>query len=112
MRKLLILWLALVASLSLAPFRIKEALGTTGLYHNCGHFLVFLLTGAMVLIDAPTRTSRIRRFAFVILFSAATEGLESVIYSNVFEWRDFVVDCTAIAVSPLVPLTLRLVAGR
>jgi hypothetical protein len=112
MRKLLVFWLVLVASLSLAPFGIKEVLGTRGPFHNFGHFLVFLVTGAMVLIDAPARKSRIRRFAFVILFSAATEGLESVVYSNIFEWRDFLIDCTAIAVSPLVLLARRFVVGR
>jgi hypothetical protein len=112
MRKLVFFWLTLVACLSLSPLRVKEALGTIGFFHNLGHFFVFLVTGAMFLVGAPDPPSRIRRLAFVILFSATTEGLESVIYSNRFEWRDFLIDCAAIAVSPLFLLARRLILGN
>jgi hypothetical protein len=111
LQKLLVLWLTLVACVSLSPWRVKEVLGTMGRFHNLGHFFVFLLTGAMILAGAPASTSRVRRLAFIILFSAATEGLESFIYFNKFEWTDFFIDCAAIAISPLVLLACRFVAS-
>jgi len=40
--------------------------------------------------------------AFILLFCAATEALESVIYRNPFEWVDLAIDSLGIALAPLL----------
>jgi len=101
-RKRVILCFVAIAVLSLAPIPVKSALRTLGILHNPGHLLVFAASGVLLLADARSLSSGLRRMAFILLFCAATEALESVIYRNPFEWVDLAIDSLGIALAPLL----------
>jgi hypothetical protein len=91
-RFLVAAWLLLITAVSLAPLRLKLALHTVGVWHNPIHFAVFLATGLLALSTASSFATRGLRTAYLILFCAATELLEALLFHNPFEWRDLSVD--------------------
>ncbi len=98
-RFLTLLWLAVVAAVSMMPLKLKYRVGTTGVFHDPGHFLIFFATTLLLCRTAP---GRLVRCAGVCAFAVAMEILEWVIYHNHFEWRDVLVDLLGVAIGFLV----------
>jgi len=88
----LAIWTALVAALSLLPFRMKHALGTHGPWHDAGHLGAFAITAWLFLAwHGPPRTALWRLWP-VIAFALVLEWLEAAPFGNPFEWGDVRVD--------------------
>lgn len=102
MRRWIALWFVLIALVSLAPLRVKNAMGTTGILHSAGHMFVFAVSGVMLLAFADTPISRVWRVLFIFLFCASLEALQTVIYHNHFEWSDLFIDYLAVGISPFL----------
>jgi len=83
----LVLWLTAVTAISLAPLKVKVFFGTVGTWHATGHLFVFLATGVLALSTARRAWSRGSRALLLVLFCAALEALQTVLYHNRFEWR-------------------------
>lgn len=94
------LWFVLLSALSLAPFRFKQFLGTTGLLHNAGHFVAFGIS--TIILSRSTTTARSRYFHIFLVCSlgAVLEFLQTAIYHNNFEWRDLFIDYAGVVVFP------------
>ena len=92
MRLIISLWLAFVIAISMMPLKLKYRVGTTGVFHTPGHFVVFLITSILVCRNAPNSGSRLLRWAGVCCFAVALEILEVGMYHNRMEWRDVLVD--------------------
>jgi hypothetical protein len=102
MRKRVVVCFAAIAALSLAPFPVKNALRTYGILHNTGHLMIFAASGALLLADARTPSGRVWRITFLLLFCAATEALEAIIYRNRFEWNDLILDYFGAVLAPFI----------
>ena len=92
MRLVIPLWLAFVTAISMMPLKLKYRVGTTGILHNPGHFLVFSITAILLCRTATNPGSRAVRFTGVCCFAIIMETLEWVIYHNRMEWRDVLID--------------------
>lgn len=108
-------WLALIACVSLAPFKIKLLVRTFGPSHNAQHFLVFLAAGIMIFSTAKSAPARARRAMFLVLFCSFLELLEAVLYRTRirwheiymrFEWHDVYIDVLALSCAWLGALLL------
>ena len=98
-RPLILLWLAFVTVISMMPLRLKSRVGTTGLFHTPGHFLIFFVTSMLL---CRTENRRLLRWTAVCAFALGLEILEWRIYRNEFEWRDVLVDIMGAAMGLLV----------
>lgn len=109
MRFVIPLWLAFVTAISVMPLKLKYRVGTTGVLHNPGHFLVFLITSILVCKGAVNPISRLFRWAGVCCFAVTMEILEWYLYHNRMEWRDVLVDFSGtvlgLAVISFLPVT-------
>jgi hypothetical protein len=112
MRQWRICWFGGIAFLSAAPLPVKHFLGTTGVFHNSGHFAVFAVSEVMLLADAATSFSRVRRSLFLLAFASATELLEAVLYHNRVERFDLFIDYMGISVSALLLYAGRVLMAR
>jgi len=88
----LILWSIGVALLSLLPLHLKRAIGTTGQLHDLGHVVAFAITSVLFLRCNRQGGWAVWRLWPVLAFAVILEALESILYSNVFEWSDIGVD--------------------
>ena|SRR5579875_1564100 len=105
-------WLALVTALSLVPLKIKIVLGTVGVWHDVGHFLIFAATGVLVLWTADNARWRGFRAASLALLCATLEALEASMYHNPFEWRDVITDCLGICCGWIAAIVWDRFSGR
>ena len=96
MRFALPLWLVLLTAISLAPTSLKWRMGTMGALHTWGHFVAFLVTGALLCWNARRFPSWLRRCLAGAAIAALLEGLEVAIYHSTFEWRDLRTDCVSV----------------
>ncbi len=92
MRFVVPLWLTFVTAISLMPLKLKYRVGTTGVLHNPGHFVVFLVTSVLVCRSVANPGSRLLRWMGVCCFALAVEFLECLTYHNRMEWHDVLVD--------------------
>jgi VanZ family protein len=98
---LIVFWLVLLAALSLAPFEVKQRLGTNGRFHQLGHVATFALTGLIVCWTAASIQQRLWRLAAICCFAVCMEALETAIYRNGYEWRDVGLDAAGAALGAL-----------
>ena len=84
------------------PLRIKYRVGTTGVFHTPGHFLVFLATSILLCRTVSNFNHRLLRWVGVCVFAVVMEVLEWVAYHNAFEWRDVFVDISGAGLGLLV----------
>ncbi|HXR78532.1 MAG TPA: hypothetical protein VN737_21315 [Bryobacteraceae bacterium] len=97
----LLLWLALLTVVSLAPTSLKWRVGTMGPLHNWDHFLAFFVTGVLLCWNAGRVSSWLLRCLAGIAIAAILEGMEAVVYHNPFEWRDLRTDSLGIVLGAL-----------
>jgi hypothetical protein len=98
MRVLLILWIVILAGVSMSPLGVKQRLHTTGHLHYLGHFFVFALTATAVLRGCTTRLSaQIFRSGMIVCLALALEAGQALVHHGRFEKRDLLVDVFGIA---------------
>jgi hypothetical protein len=102
MRVFLLLWILLVAAISMSPMGVKQRLHTTGHLHYVGHFFVFALTAAFALPGARLLRAQIFRSGMIVLLGVILEGAEAIANHNRIEKRDLLVDVLGIAAGFLV----------
>ncbi len=112
MRPLSLLWIVAVVLLSFLPLRFKLAFGTTGPWHNWGHFLVFTTTVLVLCWNPKPRLQQSLRVLAILLFGIALEYGEVLIYHNIFEWHDVLIDCLGAFAGMFVLRGLQRVALR
>lgn len=88
----LLLWLALLTAMSLAPTSLKWRMGTMGPLHTWDHFLAFFVAGALLCWNAGSFSSLLLRCLAGVAIAAVLEGMEAAVYHNPFEWRDLRTD--------------------
>lgn len=98
MRFVGLLWLAFVTFLSLMPLKYKYRAGTTGAFHNPGHFLIFVVTMILLCWHSPNFGSRFLRWIGICCFAIMIEILEWITYHNGMEWKDVRVDVFGAAI--------------
>ncbi len=106
-------WILGVATVSLAPLRVKLFLHTIGPLHNAGHLVVFSVSGSLLLLT-KSRKVIIAGYPLLFVFAGATEFLQSAFYGERFEWNDLGLDSLALFVSPFIVFILNalMVFGR
>jgi hypothetical protein len=100
-RLVLLLWLALLTAVSLAPTSLKWRVGTMGPLHNWVHFLAFFVTGVLLCWNAGWFSSWLLRCFAGVGIAAFLEGMETIVYHNPFEWHDLRTDCLGIVLGAL-----------
>ena len=91
-RVILAIWLAILLAVSLAPDAVKYELGTKGGFHDVGHLIAFVLTGALFCWKAVNRRAKLLGAFGACCFAIGLEALEALIYRNHFEWSDLWID--------------------
>jgi len=100
-RFVLPLWLVLLTAISLAPTSLKWRMGTMGSLHTWGHFVTFLVTGALLCWNAGGVLSWLRRCLAGVAIAAVLEGFEVAVYHSTFEWRDLRTDCLGVVLGAM-----------
>jgi hypothetical protein len=73
-----------------------------GPLHTWGHFVAFLVTGALLCWNAEDFSSWFSRCLAGIAIAAVLEGLEVAVYHGTFEWRDLGTDCLGVVLGAAV----------
>ncbi len=82
----------LVVALSISPLSFKLRLHTIGVYHNIGHYLVYLLTGVLLWLIAERWYWRLLHFVLGMAVALGQEWAENRLYHAGFEWTDVRMD--------------------
>jgi hypothetical protein len=98
----LLLWLAFLTAVSLAPTSLKWRMGTMGPLHSWGHFMAFFVTGALLCWNADRSSAWLRRCFAGFVIAAALEGMETAVYGNPFELRDLATDCLGVVAGAMI----------
>lgn len=85
-------WIVLVLLVSLLPLPFKQLLETHGRFHNTAHFLAFLITVLVFCRKRWSNASITGACAGAIIMAFLTEGAQTAIYHNLFEWDDVLID--------------------
>jgi uncharacterized membrane protein len=86
------IWMVMLAVLSFLPNQDKLLLHTTGHYHRAGHVLAFLTVTILLVSSVTSLWSRFAMAGLVVSFGYLLEFLEHVIYNNVLERSDIMID--------------------
>ena len=70
--------------------------GNHGFPRAWGHFVTFLVTGALLCWNAGGVLSWLRRCLAGVVIAAVLEGFEVAVYHSTFEWRDLRIDCLGV----------------
>jgi hypothetical protein len=105
-RVLFAMWAMLIVSLSLVPLKMKFHLGTTGRWHNAGHFFVFFVAAILAFQMMNGIYEKLLCCVGVAAIAFTTEWVEKVAYHIPYEWRDIRFDCTGILCGVLLMLWL------
>jgi hypothetical protein len=82
-----LVWLVIVAALSLMPLSVKQSLGTTGPLHAFGHIALFTITAIMFCLPVSNLFLRCLAGTGVLLFGTVLEFLQWLIYHNLWICR-------------------------
>jgi VanZ family protein len=85
-------WVFFVLLVSLLPLPLKQSLQTHGRFHNTAHFLAFLITVLLVCWNKGSNAGVAVACTGAIVVAFFTEGAQTAIYHNLFEWDDVLVD--------------------
>jgi hypothetical protein len=100
------LWLAAIVSLSLVPLKLKLHLGTTGRWHNVGHFFMFLVAALLACRLANSVYGKLLCCVGVAALGFTMELVEKFAYHIAYEWGDARVDCAGVLCGILLLLLL------
>ncbi len=92
----LAVWLLLVTVVSLLPYEIKHALGTTGRFHACGHVTVFAVTSCLLCARGRSGRAMLLLAAVGVFFGWTTEMAEHLHFGNEMEWWDVASDSVGV----------------
>jgi hypothetical protein len=106
MRLAALFWILLIIALSLIPTSWKDAAGTTGVFHQAGHLLAFLILGLLLCRSPITRNAKLVRCLGAIVLGIVLETAEHFMYHDRLEWDDVLVDSIGVALGFLFALVL------
>lgn len=96
--------LCLIAG-SLAPFRVKVAIGTTSYLHRPLHIISFGLVGLLLFILSESPLQKIKAAIFIFVLAAGLEMAEFMVTyrppHSIFEWWDLLDDTFGIVAALL-----------
>jgi hypothetical protein len=101
-----VLWVAAIVSLSLVPLKMKLHLGTTGRWHNVGHFFMFVVATLLACRLVSGLYGKLLCCAGVAAIGFIMELVEKFAYHIAYEWGDVRVDCAGVLCGILVLLLL------
>ena len=93
-----------VTILSFLPGRDKHALHTTGRFHSFGHLLAFSIVALLAIKISRSVLARILVFIGSLLFGFGIESAEHLVYHNLLEWKDVLVDALGVIGGTLIGL--------
>jgi drug/metabolite transporter (DMT)-like permease len=108
-RKNTSLWLAVVVAfavlaVSFLPVADKRKLHSGGRLHSWGHLVVFSVVGFVAARTAHSLWARIAVFAGAIVFGLGIEVGEHLVFGNVLEWKDVLVDALGVIAGTLLAI--------
>lgn len=106
MRLAALAWVLLVIALSLIPLPWKNAIGTTGAFHQAGHLLAFLILALLLCRSAVTLSAKLVRCLGAVLLGIVLETAEHLLYHDRLEWEDVLVDVIGVVLGFLCALVL------
>jgi uncharacterized protein YfiM (DUF2279 family) len=99
MRFSVLIWLAILVSISLAPQNVKHHfIKAHGRPHIMGHAGIFLVTALVLSAGASTRCSRLLRCGGAIVVAFAAEAMETAYFHSPFEWQDVLADSAGVSI--------------
>ena len=101
-----VLWVAAIVSLSLVPLKVKFHLGTTGRWHNVGHFFMFLVATLLACRLVSSVYGKLLGCVGVAAIGFIMELVEKFAYRIPYEWSDVRVDCAGVLCGILLLLLL------
>ncbi len=107
MRLVLVLWLAGLLAVSLAPDNVKFHLGTKGSFHYAAHFIALAITGALFSWQAFRMKAKLACTLAACLVAVLLEAAEAFVYRNPVEWRDVAVGCFGAAFGLAVAIIIQ-----
>ena len=93
-----------VTILSFLPGRDKHALHTRGRFHSLGHLLAFSIVALLAVRISRSALMRILVFIGSLLFGLGIESAEHLVYHNLLEWKDVLVDALGVIAGTLIGL--------
>lgn len=102
------IWLIALATISLAPIKLKFELHTLGRMHYLGHWLIFLITAMLFCWGASGTVVKLRRCLGAVCLGILLEWLERVIYHNAYEWKDVLTDSAGVLAALVLMLGVSL----
>ena len=84
----LAIWLVLVMAVSISPLSFKLRLHTTGVYHNIGHYVVYVITGILFWLITKSAYGKVFAFVLGVALAFGQEWIENKMYHAGFEWKD------------------------
>jgi ethanolamine transporter EutH len=94
-----------VAIVSFLPGRDKRALHSQGRFHAWGHLVVFSVVGYVAASVAQSRRARVLAFCAALVFGAAIEVGEHLVFGNSLERKDILVDALGVIAGTLLAAT-------
>jgi uncharacterized membrane protein len=96
--------MVMLAVLSFLPNHDKVLLHTSGHYHGWGHVLAFLTVTLLLVSSITSLRARMALAAVVAFFGYLLEFLEHVIYNNVLERSDVMIDTLGVIFGLIIVL--------
>jgi uncharacterized membrane protein len=98
------IWMIMLAVLSFLPNHDKLLLHTTGHYHRFGHVVAFLTVTLLLASSVTSLRARFALAAVVVCFGYMLEYFEHIIYINVLERSDVLIDALGVVFGLIIVL--------
>jgi glycopeptide antibiotics resistance protein len=96
----------MVAALSFLPMQFKHDLHTEGRFHLLGHWLVFLVTGFLLVNNTRSVRNRLLLLIFALIFGYSIEITQHLVFQIELEQKDVLIDGLGIVCGSLLAVLL------